>query len=395
MPAAGIVCEFDPFHLGHASLLRRVRARLGADTAIVCLMSGNYVQRGYPALYSKFVRARAAVDCGADLVLELPLTRAAASAEGFADGGAGALDRLGVVDYLCFGSESGDLPALQSVAAALLREEYNAELRRLLDRGMSYAACRQASARALAGAAADCLSNPNDNLAVEYCKALLRRGSGIRPLAFQRPPRLPGALPDPANLSATALRDRMLRGGDWTGCVPPEAAALFRAAPRHALAFGERAVLARLRALPDEAFDALPYGSEGLSNRFRRACRERDSLEGILSAVKSKRYAFARLRRMALCAYLGLTRADLEREPPYVRVLAFNGTGRALLRAAKKTGGLPLVNAGETPPDAGYYALERRAADLYTLFSEGGAPCRSEEEGRVYYSRTEAPLPPV
>jgi len=393
MPAAGIVCEFDPFHLGHASLLRRVRARLGAETAVVCLMSGNYVQRGYPALYSKFVRARAAVDCGADLVLELPLTRSVSSAEGFADGGAGALDRLGVVDYLCFGSESGDLAALQTAAAALLRPEYGALLRRALEQGQSYAACRQAAARALAGGAADCLSNPNDNLAVEYCKALLRRGSGIRPLAFQRPAGVRAGRPDPENPSATALRGRMLRGGDWAAYVPPAAAALFRTAPRHAAAYGERAVLARLRALPDEAFDALPYGAEGLSNRFRRACRERDSLDGVLAAVKSKRYALARLRRMALCAYLGLTRAELEREPPYVRVLAFNDTGRALLRAAKKTGGLPLVNAGETPPDAGYYALERRAADLYTLFSEGGAPCRTEEEGRVYYRRTDTGLP--
>ncbi len=387
MPVAGVICEFDPFHLGHASLLRRVRARLGADTGIVCLMSGNYVQRGYPALYTKFVRARAAVDCGADLVLELPLTRAAASAEGFADGGAGALDRLGVVDCLCFGSESGDLAALQTVAAALLRPEYDALLRRFLDGGKSYAACRQAAARALAGAAAELLSDPNDNLAVEYCKALLRRKSSIQPLAFQRPPHLPGGLPDPANPSATMLRGWMLHGGDWTAFVPPEAAALYRAAPRHALEFGERAVLARLRALPDEAFDALPYGAEGLSNRFRRACRERDSLDGILSAVKSKRYALARLRRMALCAYLGLTRSDLAREPPYVRVLAFNDAGRALLRAAKKAGRLPLVNAGETPPDAGYYALERRASDLYTLFSEGGAPCRAEEDGRVYYRK--------
>jgi len=387
MPAAGIICEFDPFHLGHASLLRRVRTQLGAETAIVCLMSGSYVQRGRPALYSKFVRARAAVDCGADLVLELPLTRAVASAEGFADGGVGIFDRLGVVDRLCFGSESGDLAALRTVAAALLCGEYDAVLRRLLDGGLSYAACRQAAARALAGTAADCLSTPNDNLGVEYCKALLRRGSAIRPLAFQRPGGFRGGLPDPENPSATALRERMLGGGDWTDCVPEAAAALFRAAPRHAVKFGERAVLARLRALPDEAFDALPYGAEGLSNRFRRACRERDSLDGVLSAVKSKRYALARLRRMALCAYLGLTRADLEREPPYVRVLAFNETGRVLLRETKRTGSLPLVNAGETPPDAGYYALERRAADLYTLFSEGGAPCRTEEDGRVYYRK--------
>lgn len=385
MAAAGIICEFDPFHLGHAALLRRIRARLGKETAIVCLMSGNYVQRGAPARFDKYARARAAVDCGANLTLELPLICAVSSAEGFAGGGVTVLDRLGVVDTLCFGSESGNLRALQNVAAALLGKDYDPILRRLLKEGGSYAACRQQAARALTGADADCLSTPNDNLGVEYCKALLRRGSEIQPLAFQRPGSYHDERPDPENPSASAVRRLMEEEKDWKPYVPAPAAAVFANAPRYSLKAGERAMLAILRSMPDGEFAALPGSAEGLENKLRRACREQPTVADILSAVKSKRYAHARLRRTLLCAYLGLTAADLEREPPYVRVLAFDGEGRAILRRAKNRGGIPIVNAGEKPPDGDYYALERRAAGLYALFAEGESPDGREEKGRVYY----------
>ncbi len=383
MEAAGVICELNPLHLGHAALLRRIRARLGEETAVVCVMSGNYVQRGAPALFDKFTRARAAVDCGASLVLELPLTRAVSSAEGFADGGVAVLDRLGVADTLCFGSESGDLRAIRNVAGALCGKAYDEALRRALEGGGSYAACRQAAVRTLAGGDADRLSDPNDNLAVEYCKALLRRRSAIRPLAFRRSGGYHDERPDLDNPSATAVRGLMERGEDWRPYVPGPAAAVFGGAPRYRPEAGERAMLAVLRSLPDEAFAALPGSAEGLGNKLRRACREQSSVADILSAVKSKRYAHARLRRMLLCAYLGLTAADLRKEPPYVRVLAFDGQGRALLRRAKERGGIPIVNAGEGT--GGYYAMERRAADLYTLFAEGDSPCGLEERGRVYY----------
>lgn len=386
MAAAGVVCEFNPFHLGHAALVRRIREALGEETAIVCVMSGNYVQRGVPALFDKFTRARAAVDCGVSLVLELPLTCAVSSAEGFAGGAVTVLDRLGVVDTLCFGSESGNLRAIRNTAGALCGEEYDARLREFLKQGGSFAACRQAAARSLAGADADCLSDPNDNLGVEYCKALLRRGSGIRPMAFHRPGRYHDTRPDPRNPSATAVRGLMERGADWTPYVPGPAAAVFAHAPRYCPAAGERAMLSVLRTLPDEAFRELPGSAEGLDNRLRRACREEATVDGILCAVKSKRYAHARLRRMLLCAYLGLTAADLRREPPYVRVLAFDERGRVLLRRVKTAGGIALVNAGEGTGD--YFALECRAANLYTLFAEDGCPCGTEEKGRVYYRKT-------
>ncbi len=382
MAVAGVICEYDPFHLGHARQLAGIRARLGPDTAVVCLMSGDYVQRGVPAVFDKYARAEAAALCGADLVLELPLTCAVSSAEGFASGGVEVLTRLGAVDTLCFGSESGDAAALQGLAKLLLSPALGPALREALRDGRPFAAARAEAVRALGGDAS-LLERPNDILAVEYCKALAQQGSPMKPLALLRTGDDRSAAPDPQSPSATAVRALLSSGGDWEPLVPAPAAEVFRAAVRHSMQAGERAVLARLRALPDEAFDELPFGSEGLSNRLRRAVREEAAVEDIIWAVKSKRYALARVRRMVLCAYLGLTAADLARTPPYVRVLALTERGRPVLRKARDEGTIPLIHAGDRPPDPAYGALERRAEALFGLFSEGPLP-RTEAPARVF-----------
>ncbi len=389
MEVVGVICEYNPFHLGHGRQLRRIREALGPDTAVVCAMSGPFVQRGEPAVFGKDVRARAAVLCGADLVVELPLTAALSSAEGFARGGVAVLTGLGVVDRLCFGCESGDGAALDGTARVLLSPEFGPALRRRLESGVSFAAARAAAAADL-GADASLLRRPNDILAVEYCKALRQLGSPLRPLALRRPGDYHAAAPDPENPSATALRALLAAGGDWQAYVPPAAAAVFSDARRHAMAWGERAVLARLRALDDAAFQALPYGSEGLWRRLAAACRREPSVEAILRAVKSKRYAYARLMRMLQCAYLGLTAADLARPAPHIRVLAFSAAGRRLLRAARARATLPVVNAGEVPPDRDYWALECRAADLYALYAEGDPePPGSEAALRVFRAESQ------
>jgi len=385
MTAVGVVCEYNPFHLGHLRQFRAIRERFGQDAAVVCAMSGNYVQRGEPALFDKFTRARAAALCGADLVLELPLTGCFSSAEGFAAAGIELLDALGCVDAVCFGSERGDVGAAERAAELLLRPEFDGVLRDELAAGVSYAAARE---RALARLGGDgtLLERPNDILAVEYCKALRRLGSAMEPFAVARGGDYHAPLPDAENPSATSLRARVLAGEDWAAYVPAEAAAVFRDAPRYSLAAGERAVLARLRTLSDAEFAALPYGSEGLWSRFRRACREEADLEGVIAAAKSKRYARARLMRMTMCACLGLSAETLRREPPFARVLAFDDAGRALLRRAKNAGRVRLLNAGVPAPDREWRELERRADGFYALFrADGAAACGLESSGRVFY----------
>ena len=184
MHICGIICEYNPFHRGHEKQLRQVRQALGADAAIVCLMSGSFVQRGEPAIFEKRVRAQAAVLAGANLVLELPVTKALCSAEGFARGAVGMLGATGVVTHLSFGSECGDTETLKAVAAALESESFAAYLRQGLQEGVSFAAAREAAARKLLGEKAAVLAQPNDILGVEYCKAIARQNAVMEPLAL-------------------------------------------------------------------------------------------------------------------------------------------------------------------------------------------------------------------
>ena len=184
MEIVGIICEYNPLHLGHAGQIRRIRQTLGGDTAVVCLMSGSFVQRGAPAVYPKSVRAAAALQAGADLVLELPVTYALSSAEGFAMGGVEILSRL--CTRLCFGAECGSEDALMSLARGLLSPGFPSALRTFLDQGLSFPAARQQALHAL-GLDAGLLSSPNNILGVEYCKAILTLGCAMSPLVIHRP----------------------------------------------------------------------------------------------------------------------------------------------------------------------------------------------------------------
>ena len=182
MKNIGIICEYNPFHNGHAKQLRTVHAQ---DGTCVCLMSGNYVQRGEPAILDKWTRAKAAVLCGADLVLELPVTYALRSAEGFAAGGVEIFDRLGCIDGLSFGSELVDINSIMSTAEVLDSTEFSEHLHDALAEGLSFPAARQQALAAL-GADTAALETPNSILAVEYCKALRRRNSTIVPMLLHR-----------------------------------------------------------------------------------------------------------------------------------------------------------------------------------------------------------------
>lgn len=381
MQLVGVICEYNPFHLGHLRQLTLIRRSLTEPAAIVCLMSGNYVQRGEPAIFDKSTRARAAVQAGADLVLELPLGYVLRSAEGFADGGVEILTQLGC-QALSFGCECGDGAAILRAARATLCPEYAQHFRAAMQAGQSYAAAR-AQALAALGADAALLSRPNDILAVEYCRAILRQQSALRPMAIDRPGDYHSLTPDAQSPSASAVRALVLRGEAWRQYVPAQCD--YEGAAPHALQWGERAMLARLRALPQQTWQTLPHGSEGLWSKVYRAVRTQPDYESILAAAKSKRYPRTRLQRLLLCAYLGVDAAALAASAPYVRVLAFNETGQQVLRQCKQQA-LMLINAGQTPPDAAYYELERRAADLYTLFCAPDAPTAagSEHNARIY-----------
>lgn len=383
MKTVGIICEYNPFHLGHQKQIVRIREEYGPECTIVCAMSGNFVQRGAPAIIDKQYRAQAAIVSGADLVLELPVTTALSSAEGFAAGGVRILSQL--CDVLCFGTETADRETLMETAGALLREDFPPLLRSHLDTGKSFPAARQAALEAL-GLSGTLLSQPNDILAVEYCKAILSQNSPMEPFPIHRAGSYHAEMADVENPSATAVRKLMLTPHNWKSCVPKPVRPIFENAPLHTIAAGERAVLGRLRTMTDADFEALPYGSEGLWRKFMHACREEATLEAIAAATKSKRYTRTRIDRMILCAFLGITKEVLDAEVPYTRVLALTDKGRAVLKEAKKKG--TFLNAGERY-DHPHWLLEQRCGDLYGLFCTGGAEAPGcEEKRRIYYHCT-------
>ena len=187
MTVTAIIAEYNPFHNGHQRLARAAREAGGEGSGVVAVLSGNWLQRGEPALLPKGERVQAALLSGVDLVVELPLPYAAATAERFAYGGVALAEALGCVDRLAFGCEAGELLPLEQCAAALLDPGVDAAIREGLGEGLSYAAVRQRAVAACLGEeAAAPLSRPNDTLAVQYLYELKRRGSAIQPLPVLR-----------------------------------------------------------------------------------------------------------------------------------------------------------------------------------------------------------------
>lgn len=362
MPVFGVICEYDPFHLGHRWMLEQ----LHRQGPVVCAMSGCFTQRGEFAAVNKFARAEMAVRNGADLVLELPTPWAVSGAERFARGGVELLKKTGLVTHLAFGSECGDLEALQRVEACLSAESFQETLRRRLEGGETFARCRQAAVEELLDPRdAALLSQPNNILAIEYLKALRRADFPMEPITFPRRggPHDGGAADGIA--SASHIR-RLLRAGhteEAMAFLPRESAEVLRreiAAGRGPVDMHtcQRAILARLRTMSQEDF--LPYdgGGEGLYRRVYRAVRAGTSVGEILALAKTKRYPMARLRRMLLAAWLEVPQPP--EEVPYLRLLGAGKDGRPLLRQMQRSG-VPVLTK---PADVG--RIGPAAQELFT-----------------------------
>lgn len=397
MSIIGIVTEFDPFHLGHAHLVEQVRRQFGPETTVVAAMSGDFTQRGSCASFDRHLRAQLALLGGVDLVVELPLPWAISSAEAFGQGGILALLAAGV-EGLAFGSECGDVDRLGRVACALESPDYPARLKEALTAGTSFAAARQAALTTLVGEEARLLEGPNDLLGVSYLAALRRAGAALSVTAIPR--RGPGHNASQAvgGLSSASTIRALLRQGAVeqaltalpVPCRAPVQQAMERGMGPADLCHNQRGLLTRLRCMTPADFLQLPDCSEGLENRLFRAAQAARSLEELYALARSKRYPMARIRRMVLWAYLGLTAAHRPNTLPYLRVLGMNDRGRAQLHRIKKAVPLltkPAAVSHISPPAQALFALEVRANDLWRLclpdlsHSAGGQEWRS---GPVY-----------
>lgn len=368
---AGVICEYNPFHLGHQYMLSTLR-RQGAET-IVCAMSGNFVQRGEPAILDKLSRAEMAVACDADLVLELPTPWAMSTAETFARGGVELLQMAGCT-HLAFGSECGDMEALQAVTDTLLAEDFMSAVRDKLSGGVTYAAARQQAAEEKIGEKTDILEKPNNILAIEYLKALHQTGSTMLPLTVQRIGAAHNGEAEEGIASASHIRELLRSSENADAYLPQTAAAILHREmdAGHALVdikLCERAILAKLRSMDEEAFAPYDGGGEGLYHRVYDAVRQATSLEELLMMAKTKRYPMSRLRRMVLAAWLGV--AEVPERIPYLRVLAANEKGRAHLRTLQKSGAPVLTkpaDVGKLGADAEkLFREEAQWTDLFTL----------------------------
>lgn len=385
MSVTGIIAEFNPLHTGHGLLLKRVRER-GTAVAVI---SGNFVQRGDLAITDKRIRARAALLCGADLVLELPVPYSMSTAQNFALGGVSALKAIGC-DTLLFGSESGDITELSAACEILKTKEYSAKLNAYLATGMTFAAARESSVCDM-GLKRGVLSGANNNLAVEYMTAADNIGADF---SFETVKRQ-GAAHDSAEASggfasASLLRERIL-SGDYGFCreyIPEKVFSLLEPSNIADIGRIESAVLAVLRTRTLNELKNLPDISEGLENKLFSAIRVANSLNDLYNRVKVKRYTLARIRRLVLSAFIGLDNTFFMKPPPYVRVLGFNERGMALLKERSGGSETPVVTRvseiDKLPESAKrLFETECRATDLFALALPKAAPCGLEYTAKI------------
>ncbi len=379
MRICGIVSEYNPFHKGHAHQISQAKARLGEDCVVVCCMSSDFVQRGDAAILPKHLRAKAAVLGGADVVLELPAPYALRSAEGFAQSAVDILLGTGVLTDLSFGAEDADAELLMETASLLLEHQTVQDTLLHLKTGISYAAARERALYARVKEKAEILQKPNNILAVEYCKALLRREADVNILPIPRKGADHDAGAEGDYASASYIRE-LLREGKTDETLPylPESTSTIL---KEAMDKGqalidqcrlENAMLSTLVRLTADDLAALPDANEGLDNRLLEAIRKGRSIEDICAQAKTKRYALSRIRRMVFCACLGITRQEAETPPPYARVLAFSDKGREVLKLARKQAAIPLITKPAHAFDLGgdarvIFEREALACDLYNL----------------------------
>jgi len=375
MSVVGIIAEYNPFHKGHQFHIEQAKAKTGAD-AVVVVMSGNFVQRGAPAIMPKHLRTKVALQCGASLVLELPTCYATGTAEQFAYGAVSMLHQLGIVDTLCFGSECGDMNSLQELATILTQEPdaYRQSLQENLRKGLSFPAARVAALEETYPNKdfAAILSKPNNILGIEYLKALKRLNSSISPVTIARQ----GAEYHEDALqelfsSATAIRHSIAQNiiEPVLDQIPNSSISLFQEnyEKRFPVMTNDFSLMLKYRLLNETKQSIQIYAdmSEELANRIFNCINQFETFEQFCELLKTKELTYSRISRALLHVLLGIRKIDMK-EIEYARILGFRETDVSLLSEIKKKSSIPLVSKLTSTKDLNEDACEMLNADIRT-----------------------------
>ncbi len=345
MKTVGIIAEYNPFHLGHKYQIEKIREFFGSETAIIAVMSGNLTQRGEVAIFDKAERAKAAVLCGVNLVLELPFPYCSSGAEFFATSGVEILNSLGVLDYLSFGAECDDINKLEE-AVRILSDIPTKESRD----SVGYAKRCGEIYKDAAGSEENILT-PNNILAIEYIKALKKSGSKTKSLPILRQGDAYSQKEAKSKMaSAMAIRE-ILYKNDMSAFdyIPKEAKNVFLSAVKNGIApcrpdSLDKAVISNLRInSPRDSENEIHDAGGGLYNRIIAKSFYADSISSLVELVKTKKYTTARIRRAIWYSYLGVTSSDVRCKPAYTQILAMDGIGAALLKQIKKETDFPIL----------------------------------------------------
>ncbi len=344
MKVCGFISEYNPYHMGHFYQFNESMKKSRCTHSLV-VMSGDFVQRGEPAILDKFTRAEIAIKCGADLVIELPSVLATASAEHFAFGAVNILNRTGIVDYLSFGSESGEIDELIKIAEHIYIEsdEYKESLKSFLKEGFGYPSARSKTIETLYHVDHNILSKSNNILAIEYIKALKQLSSKIKPITIKRVGDSYNDTSITTIASATAIRER-IKKGDYRVIkehIPePSYNAIIK--NKDDMVFVEDIYkYVRYKILNSSPEELMQYQdvTEGIENTLKSNIHFTNSFEDLFSHISTKRFTKSKIKRAMLNIYLGHSKHLLrlaKNNDPYIKVLAFNKKGTDILRAMKR-----------------------------------------------------------
>ena len=381
-----IISEFNPFHNGHAYLVKSCREH-GA-THITAVMSGNFVQRGEPAIFPKHIRTLTALKNGVDLVIELHLPFAVSNAQQFAENGTSVADAMNCVDCIAFGSECGDISSLNELSSLIISENFQKKLKKQISTGISYPSALTNTMKIINPSLVPLMSEPNNILGIEYIKAVYKLGSPIKPVTFKR-------IGDSYNdtsassefASAASIRRLIYENKSFKKYVPENSVDILLSEIEKgniaSLSENERGFILKLRQMSANDIADIADVNEGLENRIKTAVMNSTSLEKIIERTKSKRYTYARIRRILLACLLNIKKSYLTEKAPYIRVLGFNSRGAEILSCVKQKSVVPLITKirkaeSLSPAEKAFLALEINAGDIYYTFTKNIKPCGEE-----------------